>query len=252
MKAMLAAVALAGCVEPYPPDGDPHGVFELREVRRWDLARPVVAMDSDGADGAWVIFENSSTLVHLASDASTTSEIPIVDLEVPLADDRPWTSVVGLAHAGDVVWVSHRRDANMLRAYDVQTGELRKSFASETGLSDVDAFGDELRYAVIWDVIVGLDSDRGGERWRQDYDGECCGIARGIASMTDDLVWVSTLEERLFLVDKKLGVIGSGLSGVRDDDFMWTVDSIGHHLGWNGTYVLMSQGNEIHWLEPVF
>ncbi len=243
MKAALLAIALVGCIDSSAgPDGDPHGVFELEEVRSWTLDQPVIGMDSDRAGGVWIIYAGTKTLVHLGPYATPIAEVPFDDG----GEDTP---IAGLADGGDVVWVSYEGGNNMMRAFDATTGELRRSFASETGLADLDVFDDELRYSVIWDTIVGLDEARGGERWRASYDGQCCGIQRGIASMTDQLVWVSTIEDRLFLVDRKVGVIGSGLLGLGDGYYDWENS---RHLGWDGQYVVIQQDNRIHWFEPRF
>lgn len=245
MKAVVLVAALAACVDSSSGsaglDGDPHGPFDLLEVRSWTLNQPVIGMDSDHAGGVWVIYAGTKTLVHLGPYAT-----PIA--EVPFDDDDEDTPIVGLAFGGDVVWVSYGGN-NMMRAFDATTGELRTSFASETGLADLDVFDDELRYSVIWDTVVGLDEARGGERWRKSYDGHCCGIQRGIASMSDELVWVSTIEARVYLVDRKVGVIGSGVHSLGDGYYDWDNS---RHLGWDGTYLVIQQDNRIHWFEPRF
>ncbi|MFN0250972.1 MAG: hypothetical protein ACKV2T_29125 [Kofleriaceae bacterium] len=243
--ALAIALVLAGCVDEGPVrDGDPRGVFELDEVRSMTLPKTVAGMDSDGAGGLWVIYEGETALVHLDPQGNTLATVPF-----ETSFTFVWTPIEGLALDGDRVWVSYD-GVYMLRAYDVVTGELRGSFASETGLADVDVFGDELRYSVVWDTLVGLDMMRGGERWRRPYDDNCCGSQRGIASMTDDLAFVAKLTERVFLVDRKVGVIGSGVHTF--DTNGWFDIEHSHDLAWDGQYLLMQQENEIRWFEPLF
>jgi hypothetical protein len=245
VRALLLACMLVGCIDEGPVrDGDPHGVFELDRVRSMTLPKTILGMDSDGAGGLWVIYEGETALVHLDPQGTTLATIPF-ETTFTLV----WTPITGLAVDGDRIWVAYE-GVYMLRAYDIVTGELRGSFASETGLDDVDVIGDELRYSVVWDTLVGLDKKRGGERWRSTYDGNCCGIQRGIASMTEDFVFIATFENRVFLVDRKVGVIGSGEHDYNSNEW-FDIHNSGD-LAWDGQYLLIQREDEIRWYEPLF
>ena len=166
--------------------------------------------------------------------------------EFRFADE--FADVHGIAFAGDAVWLGHNGGNDYVRKLDPETGAVIGTFATETGIVDLDVHDHELRMSVLWDQVVGLDLGTGGEKWRaKDYLASG-GAQRGIASMEDGRIWVATLSDRIYLLDPKGRIVGAGTHHLLDYD-TWTVD-VGLYLAWDGHHVIAVADNQISWLEP--
>ncbi len=248
IAALLALIA--GCATEATNDvpGDLEGPFGLRTVRTLIAEHPVAGIDVDGAGGLWIAYSlptggfgtnDDVRVVHLDATDTKTKELRFAD---------EFADVDGLAFAGDAVWLAHNGGNDYMRAIDPDTGTVVRTLATETGVVDLDVHEGELRMSVLWDQVVALDRETGGERWRAfDYH-DTGGAQRGIASMEDGRVWVATLSDRIFLLDPKGRLVGSGTHDLLDHD-TWTID-VGMYLAWDGQYVIAAANNRISWLEP--
>lgn len=250
---IVTALALvAGCAtdEPESNDvpGDLEGPFELRTVRTIAGELPIAGIDTDGAGGLWIAYSTQTggygsnddvRLVHLDAAGTKTKEFRYTD---------EYADVEGIAFAGDAVWINHSGGNDYMRAIDPETGAVLRSFGTETGIVDLDAHDGELRMSVLWDQVVGLDGETGGQRWRATGYIDTGSSQRGIASMADGRIWVATLGDRINLLDPKGHIVGSGTHDLLDYD-TWTVD-VGLYLAWDGQYVIVAVDGQISWLEP--
>ncbi len=252
MRTLALGLLLVGaCVtEPTSSDipGDLSGQFELTTVRSMRGELPIAGIDSDGAGGLWIAYSlktgdyyanDDVRVVHMDAAWNKVTEFRFHD---------EFADVIGLAFDGTSIWLNHSGGNNYMRKIDSTTGEVIGSFATETGVVDLDVHDGELRMSVLWDQVVGLDARTGGESWRAKNYLESGGSQRGIASMDDRRVWVATLSNQIYLLDPKGHTLGAGTHHLLDGD-SWTSD-VGMFLAWDGRYVIAVADNEISWLEP--
>lgn len=252
MHIVTALALVAGCTmdERGGTDvpGDLEGPFGLHTVRSIAGEHPIAGIDVDGAGGLWIAYSiqtggfganDDVRVVHLDAGGTKTREFRYTD---------EYADVEGIAFAGDAVWLNHSGSNDYMRALDPETGAILRTFATETGIVDLDAHDGELRMSVLWDQVVGLDDTTGGQRWRARGYNDSGGAQRGIASMDDGRVWVAALGDRIFLLDPKGQLVGSGTHDLLDYD-TWTID-VGLYLAWDGHHVIVATDGQISWLEP--
>lgn len=251
MKALGVLLALGACTEPGGADVavDLTGQFELTTVRTFNGEGAIAGIDTDGAGGLWVAYSaptdyylpDDVRLVHLDASGAKLKELAFRD---------EFVDVKGIAFDGRAVWMNHSGGdrADFVRKIDVTTGAVIGSFGTEVGVQDIDVFDGELRYSVAWDQVVGLDARSGGQKWRAKDYLETGGAQRGVASMEDRRVWVSTLDDRIYLLDPKGHILGAGHHTLLENS-EWGVD-VGMYLAWDGHFVIAATGNVISWLVP--
>jgi hypothetical protein len=251
MTAKIFAVlaVLAGCATEGGNDvaGDLQGPFQLRTVRTMAAERPIAGLDVDGAGGLWIAYSIATggfganddvRVVHLDANGAKTKELRFNDEH---------SDISGIAFDGSAVWLSHNGSNDYMRALDPETGAVVRTFATETGVVDLDVHDGELRMSVLWNQVIGLDGDTGGQRWRA--TGYLEGSEqRGIASMEDGRIWVASLGDRIYVLDPKGHIVGSGTHDLLDYD-TWTID-VGLYLAWDGHHVIVAADGQISWLEP--
>jgi DNA-binding beta-propeller fold protein YncE len=247
----LLTIMLGACTtEPGGSDvpGDLSGQFELATVRTMRGELPIAGVDSDGAGGLWIAYSLSG------GDYYANDDVRVVHLDAAGTKDKEFrfkdefADVHGIAFDGHAVWLNHSGGNEYARKIDATTGAVIGSFGTETGVTDLDAFDGELRMSVVWDQVVGLDAETGGQKWRAKEYLETGGAQRGIASMADRRVWVASLDDRIYLLDPKGHIVGAGRHHLLEYD-SWTVD-VGMYLGWDGHNVIVASDNQIAWLEP--
>lgn len=233
------------------PDPTPSGSFTLRKTKAIAGELPVVGMDSDHAGGLWIAYRVQTgdyyaladvRVVHLDAAGTKVAEFKYND---------EYTQVSGLAFSGDAVWLNYGATGtgnNHIRKLDPVTGARIGSFATEIGIVDLDVHGDELRLSNLWNQVIAIDRTTGGELWRTPITSFEDSTQRGIASTSDDRLWIaSSATNHITLLDAAHNVIGSGVTSLLDGQ--WNgIDGL--NLAWDGDELLLMVNNQIAWLSP--
>ncbi len=233
------------------PEPTPSGSFTLKKTRSIAGELPVVGMDSDHAGGLWIAYR-----VQIG-DYYTLADVRVVHLDAvgtKLAEFRyndEYTKVSGLAFSGDALWLNYGATGtgnNHIRKLDPATGARIGSFATEVGIIDLDVRGNELRLSNLWNQVIAIDVTTGGELWRTPITSFEDSTQRGIASTSDDRLWIaSSATNRISLLDASHTVIGSGVTSLLDGQ--WNGIE-GLQLAWDGDELLLMVNNQIAWLAP--
>lgn len=249
MRALAILIALGACTEPGGDvPGDLSGQFELVTVRSLRAEGRIAGIDADGAGGLWIAYSTPG------ADYYALDEVRLVHLDragheqkvITLHDE--FLDVQGIAVDGHALWINYSGGdrADYARKIDAATGATLGSFGTEAGVHDLDVFDGELRMSIVWDQLIGLDLATGGQRWRAKGYLDSGGAQRGVASMADRRAWVSTLDDRIYLLDPKGGILGAGHHDLVAEA-NWTIEMF---LAWDGEHVIAATGSTISWLEP--
>jgi outer membrane protein assembly factor BamB len=208
----------------------------------------VVGVDSDHQGGVWIAYRiligdyyvpDDVRVVHLDSDGQKLSEWRYTD---------EFTDVSGIAYDGTSIWLNYNAVGTCnchIRKIDATTGQRIGSFATETGIVDLDVRGDELLLSNLWNSVIALDRTTGGERWRAPLTGFDDSTQRGIASTEDHHLWVASwTSNKILLLDSAHRIVATGIAEVIHDNSSYAE----LELAWDGQHLIVVHGNQISWL----
>lgn len=218
------------------------GPLQLQQTRSMAGTMPIAGIDTDRAGGLWVAYEPANTVhvVHLDASGVVLTDWSWTDVSSPIH---------GLAYGAGGVWLNYSGITTgsllYLQELDEHTGSEIVKFATDGGITDLDAAGDELRALDNGDLLV-IDPTDGGIQSRTQITGyDSAYYARGLASAGAE-VWLSAWNSNtLYLAGDDGKIDRSG-----ETSFIGSVALRDVFLAWDGTSLIVETGNQITWLTP--
>lgn len=235
----------AGSGSPSPPAQS--GNFDLVKTRSMAGEHTIAGVDSDGAGGLWVAYCDDADYYTPKNVWVTHLDQTGVKLSEWMMNDH-YEPVRGIAVGGDAVWLNYTESGTgdrWLRQLDPQTGATIGTFATEDGIVDIayDASKDELLMSNLWNQVVGLDRNTGGEVFRTPIAATSYSAQRGIA-YTGSKIWLDELfDNKFFLVTTDGTVVGT--ANAPDLGVQSWLDQ--RQLAWDGSQLVFVFNNQIYW-----
>ena len=235
-----------------PPAGDdtpapPLEEYDLVAVQAIGSAHPIVGVDSDRHGGLWVLQREGPVemggpaqviVTHLDAQHAKLSEWVLEDDATPLH---------GLAYTGEAVWINYAApagDGSRVRALDATTGATIASFATATGIVDLEDIDGDLATSVLWNHVDAIDRQTGGITWRTDVSAFNYSTQGGLA-YDGVRMWIASWDSHgvVSIVDRQGALIGEAHSALID-----AVAARPLPLAWDGDKLVLVDANQITWL----
>lgn len=256
LLALLPACGLyfdEGSSKPPPPDstetppGQMSGSYQLVKKQAIAGEHTVAGVDSDGAGGIWIAYCDDADyytpknvwVTHLDKTGAKLSEWAMNDHYEPIS---------GIAFGGDVVWLNYSASGTgnrWLRELDAKTGATLGTFATEDGIADIayDADNDQLLLSNLWNQVIALDRNTGGEVWRTPISATAYSTQRGIA-YNGSLIWLDEMfDNKFFLVDLNGNVVATASApDLGQQSYLNQLQ-----LSWDAGQLIVVFDNQIYW-----
>lgn len=240
----------AGSAQSSPsPSPTPTGTYELDVTRTMAGEHTVAGVDSDGAGGIWIAYCDDADyytlkdvwVTHLDPSGSKLSEWMMKDHYEPIR---------GIAFTGDRVWLNYAVSGtgnNFLRALDAHTGATVGTFAMEDGIADIsyDADKDQLLLSNLWNSVIAIDPNTGGDVWRTTVAATSYSTQRGIA-YDHGAYWLDEAFDNKFVVVNADGKLLATATAPAFATSTSATDQL--ELASDGSQLIAVFNNQIYWL----